>query len=207
MQFLSKKARHFGRISVLHRHDGIVSQAECEVCICLFVSCFTLLPWRRRRYINPKHRTVSKLHSISTQKTVIFILTPVRTWNPVFHFLSSVIEYQFSELKMLWASLSSEVCCNFYGHEISNTKIHRFVTLIIIWRSKIFVTFVVNNRFNYLNNAYEEESVNSSQMDIKRKTCDIRTWTEHPFLEISSTNIDIRTYLYHRFTSASKPLV
>jgi hypothetical protein len=29
-----------------------------------------------------------------------------------------------------------------------------------------------------------------SQMDIKRKTCDIRTWKKHLFLGISSTNID-----------------
>jgi hypothetical protein len=27
-------------------------------------------------------------------------------------------------------------------------------------------------------------------MDIKRKTCDIRTWKKHLFLDISSTNID-----------------
>jgi hypothetical protein len=26
-------------------------------------------------------------------------------------------------------------------------------------------------------------------MDIKRKTCDIRTWKKHLFLDISSTNI------------------
>jgi hypothetical protein len=29
-------------------------------------------------------------------------------------------------------------------------------------------------------------------MDIKRKTCDIRTWKKHLFLDISSTNIDTR---------------
>jgi hypothetical protein len=37
---------------------------------------------------------------------------------------------------------------------------------------------------------YEGESVNRSQMDIKRKTCDIRTWGKRLFLNISSTNID-----------------
>jgi hypothetical protein len=36
---------------------------------------------------------------------------------------------------------------------------------------------------------YEEESVRS-QMDIKRKTCDIQTWEKHLFLDISSTNTD-----------------
>jgi hypothetical protein len=28
------------------------------------------------------------------------------------------------------------------------------------------------------------------QIDIKRKTCDIRTWKKHVFLDISSTTID-----------------
>jgi hypothetical protein len=27
-------------------------------------------------------------------------------------------------------------------------------------------------------------------MDVKRNTCDIRTWKKHLFLDISSTNID-----------------
>jgi hypothetical protein len=45
--------------------------------------------------------------------------------------------------------------------------------------------------YRYLQNefSYEEESVNGSKMDIKRKTCDIRTWGKM-FLDISSTNID-----------------
>jgi hypothetical protein len=34
------------------------------------------------------------------------------------------------------------------------------------------------------------ESVNRSQMDIKRKTSDIRTWEKHLFLDISSSNSD-----------------
>jgi hypothetical protein len=38
---------------------------------------------------------------------------------------------------------------------------------------------------------YEGESVNRSQMDIKRKTYYIRTTKKHLFLDISSTNIDI----------------
>jgi hypothetical protein len=37
---------------------------------------------------------------------------------------------------------------------------------------------------------YEGESVNRSQMDIKPKTCDIRTWKKLVFLGISSINID-----------------
>jgi hypothetical protein len=35
----------------------------------------------------------------------------------------------------------------------------------------------------------EGESVNTSQMDINRKTCDIRTWKSNLFLDISSVNI------------------
>jgi hypothetical protein len=52
---------------------------------------------------------------------------------------------------------------------------------------------------------YDEESVNRSQIDIKRKTCDIRT---------KKNNIYFSTYpppalihLSRRFTSASKPAV
>jgi hypothetical protein len=37
---------------------------------------------------------------------------------------------------------------------------------------------------------HETESVNMSQMDINRKTCDIRTWGKHLFPDISCTNID-----------------
>jgi hypothetical protein len=37
---------------------------------------------------------------------------------------------------------------------------------------------------------YDGELVNRSQMDIKRKTCDTRTWEKHLFLDISSTNTD-----------------
>jgi hypothetical protein len=36
---------------------------------------------------------------------------------------------------------------------------------------------------------YETESANKSQIDVNHKTCDIRTWTKHLFLDISSTNI------------------
>jgi hypothetical protein len=37
---------------------------------------------------------------------------------------------------------------------------------------------------------YEGDSVNTSQMDMKRKTCDIRTWKNHLFPDISSTYTD-----------------
>jgi hypothetical protein len=36
---------------------------------------------------------------------------------------------------------------------------------------------------------YTRESVKRSQMDIKRKTCNVLTWKKHLFLDMSSTNI------------------
>jgi hypothetical protein len=45
---------------------------------------------------------------------------------------------------------------------------------------------------------YEGESVNRSQMDIKHKTCNIRTWKKHLFLTISSANIDTLVPLLHQ---------
>jgi hypothetical protein len=42
---------------------------------------------------------------------------------------------------------------------------------------------------HYREQSYEGQSVHRSQMDIKRKTCDTRTWKKHLFLDISSTNI------------------
>jgi hypothetical protein len=42
----------------------------------------------------------------------------------------------------------------------------------------------------YRSTSYEGESVNRSQMDTKRKICDIQTWKKHVFLDISSTNTD-----------------
>jgi hypothetical protein len=43
------------------------------------------------------------------------------------------------------------------------------------------------------------KSVNGSEIDIKPKTCDIRTWEKYLFLNIFSANLS------HRFISASKP--
>jgi hypothetical protein len=37
---------------------------------------------------------------------------------------------------------------------------------------------------------YEGESVNRTKIDITRKTCDIRTWRKHLFLDIYSIDID-----------------
>jgi hypothetical protein len=38
---------------------------------------------------------------------------------------------------------------------------------------------------------YEGGSINRSQMDIERKTCDIRAWKKYLFLDMSSTNISV----------------
>jgi hypothetical protein len=43
---------------------------------------------------------------------------------------------------------------------------------------------------NKMDVKYESESVNWSQMDIKREICDMRTWKRYLFFEIASTNID-----------------
>jgi hypothetical protein len=57
---------------------------------------------------------------------------------------------------------------------------------------------------NYVQVMHEGESVNSSQMDIKRKTRDNETWKKNNdlFLGISSINIDT---LVPSLYQASKP--
>jgi hypothetical protein len=42
----------------------------------------------------------------------------------------------------------------------------------------------------FTHSKYEGESVNKTQLDIKRKTGDIRAWEKHSFLDKSSTSID-----------------
>jgi hypothetical protein len=55
---------------------------------------------------------------------------------------------------------------------------------------------------------YEGESVNKSQMDIKRKICDIRTWEKHLFFDMPSTNIDtLVPSLYHYVETLSIEVV
>jgi hypothetical protein len=49
---------------------------------------------------------------------------------------------------------------------------------------------------------YEGESVHRSQMDIKRKTCDFRTWKKDIYFSTYPPQTLI--HLFHRFTSASK---
>jgi hypothetical protein len=70
--------------------------------------------------------------------------------------------------------------------------------------------------FNSLHSTiFEEGSVNRSQMDIKRKVCDIWTWKKQLFLDVSSTNIDtfvpslyqcVETRSIYAFWLLSQPL-
>jgi hypothetical protein len=48
----------------------------------------------------------------------------------------------------------------------------------------------LSGRFIDGQDKYEGESVNRSQIDIKCKTYDIKTWKKRLFLNVSSTNID-----------------
>jgi hypothetical protein len=51
---------------------------------------------------------------------------------------------------------------------------------------------------------WEGEPVNRPKMDINRKTCNIRTWEKHLFLDISSIDIDILVpSLYQYFETCS----
>jgi hypothetical protein len=51
---------------------------------------------------------------------------------------------------------------------------------------------------------YERESVNRSQLDIKRKACDTRNW-KYIYIYISTCPPPTLIHLSHRFTSGSKP--
>jgi hypothetical protein len=56
--------------------------AYLAACFCWLFSWLTLTPWRWRRYVSSERRTVSEIHGVPTQKTVLFIGTAVRTQNP-----------------------------------------------------------------------------------------------------------------------------
>jgi hypothetical protein len=61
----------------------------------------------------------------------------------------------------------------------------------IAYRSEYDEKLLYSQHSAYGNNSYYEgESVNRSQMDIKRKTCDIRNWKKHLYFDIYSTNND-----------------
>jgi hypothetical protein len=83
---------NMGRLGILEEHiasDTRVEEwAKQETCknrlslpplsVDLF-AWLTLLPWRLRWNARPEHRAFSELHGISTQKTVLFIVTTMKT--------------------------------------------------------------------------------------------------------------------------------
>jgi hypothetical protein len=58
--------------------------------------------------------------------------------------------------------------------------VHLISSIFIYWKISLLKNIVPRTK----------ESVNRSQMDTKRKICDIRTWEKYLFLNISPTNID-----------------
>jgi hypothetical protein len=62
---------------------------------CWFLAELIFLSWRWRRYVTPKRRlTLNGLHSVISQKIVLFTTTAVRTSNPSKLFKSTVKECQ-----------------------------------------------------------------------------------------------------------------
>jgi hypothetical protein len=79
--------RRFGGTCGLHLQGRRVSQARNQQDAggkkSWFLAWLTLLSWRWRRYFPLKRGWTSPdLHSIITQKTILFIVTAVRTSNP-----------------------------------------------------------------------------------------------------------------------------
>jgi hypothetical protein len=69
---------------------------EFAACFCWFLVWLRLSPWRWRQYVPPKCHALSKLQSITTQKTVLFILIAMRTSNPtIFIYFYIFITYKW----------------------------------------------------------------------------------------------------------------
>jgi hypothetical protein len=66
--------------------------------------------------------------------------------------------------------------------------------------TEIGITSIIKTE---LHSRYEGESLNRSQMHIKHKICVIRTWKEHLFLDISSTNTDTLVPLLYQCVKTS----
>jgi hypothetical protein len=69
--------------------------AQLTAFFCGFLGWLTLRPWRWRWYVPLKHWAISKLCSVTTQETVLFIVTTTRTSNPGgrFNFTVSSVKY------------------------------------------------------------------------------------------------------------------
>jgi hypothetical protein len=69
--------------------------------------------------------------------------------------------------------------------------------------TKVQIAKILTLKRIYWHNAYTRESVNKTQMDIKRKTCDIRIWKKN--INFSTYPAPTMIHLSHSFTDASKP--
>jgi hypothetical protein len=68
------------------------SPIESELAYYLF-ALFTLRSWRWKQYVPPKRCCISTgLHEVTYQKTVLFIVTAVRTLNSITHWSRTVLE-------------------------------------------------------------------------------------------------------------------
>jgi hypothetical protein len=79
------------------------------------------------------------------------------------------------------------------------------LTCKIPWRYGVSISL---SHVNYVFlTQYKGESVDRSQIDIKRKISDIRTWKKHLFLDTFSTNIDTRVPSLYPCVDASSTQV
>jgi hypothetical protein len=72
----SERAIRFGATYRFH------PQAQLAACFCRLLAWLTLRSWKWMWYIASKYRVVSELQAVTTQKTVLFIITSVRSSNP-----------------------------------------------------------------------------------------------------------------------------
>jgi hypothetical protein len=73
------------QISQWIRTWRVSSQAAgaCHLLTYWFLLKLFLRPWRWRRYVPPKRRLqLNRLHDVTSQKTILFITTAVKTSNP-----------------------------------------------------------------------------------------------------------------------------
>jgi hypothetical protein len=67
----------------------------------------SLLRWRWRRYVPPKHLLIQNLHAAISQKTAFFIVTAVKTSNLtykklcVWNFTALLVASQFTTMRLL----------------------------------------------------------------------------------------------------------
>jgi hypothetical protein len=74
-----RRQRCFGETYCLQPHGQRVSQAQTAAYFCRFLASGILCTWRWRQHAAPKRRSVYEQHSVTIQKTVLFIVIAVRT--------------------------------------------------------------------------------------------------------------------------------